>query len=78
MAHQHIYNSQGKQLCCTQEEKIYSIANAEYLLKEKTIEHEKHEHNHDEHEHIKLSIWQQYLPAILSFLMLMLYQTHFF
>lgn len=72
MAHQHIYNSQGKQLCCTQEEKIYSIANAEYLLKEKTIEHEKHEHNHDEHEHIKLSIWQQYLPAILSFLMLML------
>ena len=40
--HKHIYNVQGKQLCCTQEEKIYTNAGAKELIKE------KHQHDHSD------------------------------
>lgn len=53
MEHQHIYDENGKQLCCTQEEKIYTEAGAEELL---------HSHSHsDQHSHS-----QTYLPALIS------------
>lgn len=45
--HQHQYDAQGKQLCCTQQEKIYYEAGAAALLKEK--HNDKDGHNHDEH-----------------------------
>ncbi len=34
MAHQHKYDKNGKQLCCIQQEKIYSNAGASALLKD--------------------------------------------
>lgn len=46
-SHQHQYDAQGKQLCCTQQEKIYYEAGAAALLKEK--HNDKDGHNHDEH-----------------------------
>jgi len=32
MEHKHKYDAQGRQLCCTQTEKIYSQAGAEDLI----------------------------------------------
>ncbi len=34
MEHQHTYDAEGRQLCCTQEEKIYTNAGAEELIEE--------------------------------------------
>lgn len=67
MAHQHIYDKDGKQLCCTLEEKIN--ANAQDL-QEKQHSHE-HDHDHHEHSHGEHSAWNPYLPATISFLLLM-------
>ena len=33
MKHQHTYDAQGKQTCCSEEEKIYTEAGAEEILK---------------------------------------------
>ncbi len=44
MAHKHIYDKDGKQLCCTQEEKIYSKAGASNLLKDGHSDHDDHDH----------------------------------
>lgn len=54
MAHHHKYDKNGKQLCCTQQEKIYNNAGAKHLLKEGHSEHDGHnheEHNDDGHDH---------------------------
>ncbi|MBL7817628.1 MAG: cadmium-translocating P-type ATPase [Saprospiraceae bacterium] len=70
MQHQHIYNKDGKQLCCTEEEKIYTNAGAKSLIEEGHNNHEKGDnHNHSQEE--SYSIWQQYQPAIISFIMLL-------
>ena len=74
--HVHKYDAQGKQLCCTQEEKIYTKAGAKSLLKEEHHDHDGHDHDNeedDDHDHSggeNQSISQQYLPAIISFSML--------
>ena len=73
--HVHKYDAQGKQLCCTQEEKIYTKAGAKSLLKEEHSEGDGHDHDHDEHDHSSgegHSVWQQYLPATISFSMLLI------
>lgn len=73
--HVHTYDAQGKQLCCTQEEKIYTKAGAKSLLKEEHSEGDGHDHDHDDHDHSSgegHSVWQQYLPAIISFSMLLI------
>ena len=73
--HVHTYDAQGKMTCCSLEEKIYANANAKELL------HQGHNHedDHDEeqgHDHNHgsegTSAWQQYLPAIISFTMLII------
>jgi Zn2+/Cd2+-exporting ATPase len=69
--HQHIYDKDGKQLCCTQEEKIYTNANAQNLIKEQHNDDDGHDHDHD-HSHGEHGAWRQYLPAIISFIMLMI------
>ena len=48
MAHQHKYDKNVKQLCCTQQEKIYTNAGAKHLLKEGHTEHDGHDHDHEE------------------------------
>lgn len=81
--HQHIYDKNGKQICCTQEEKIYAEANASELLNDKSSAEAEHEHDHehedeDDHEHDhdhsggNQTKMQMFLPAIISFSLLML------
>ena len=79
MEHKHIYDAQGKQLCCTQEEKIYTKAGAKELVKE---HHKNDGHNHDEHsdddghdhDHSSgnESTFKMFLPAIISLIVLLL------
>jgi Cd2+/Zn2+-exporting ATPase len=63
MTHQHIYDESGQQLCCTQSEKIYH--NAE----KHTHQHDGHDHDHD---HQNGGVLRMFLPAIISFTLLML------
>ncbi|HRP36318.1 MAG TPA: heavy metal translocating P-type ATPase [Candidatus Dojkabacteria bacterium] len=80
MEHQHKYDAQGKQLCCTQEEKIYTKAGAKHLIQDDDCCSAK-KHNHEEHSdddghgHSHSggtdSVFKMFLPAIISFLVLM-------
>ncbi len=78
MAHQHRYDKNGKQLCCTQQEKIYSNAGASSLLKEGHIDHDGHnqdEHSDDEghnHEGSSQTTLQMFLPSIISLCLLLI------
>ena len=56
--HKHTYDAQGKMTCCTLEDKIYAKAEEH--------SHEGHNHGHEEE-----SAWKEYLPAIISFVVLM-------
>lgn len=78
MTHQHIYDKDGKQLCCTLEEKVYTKAGAKDLLKG---HHEGDGHDHaeehgddDGHDHSGggESNFKLFLPSIASFVLLML------
>lgn len=77
MKHKHIYDAQGRQLCCTpQEEKIYTDANARKLLEEKPHAGDhNHEHSDDDghdHGHTNKTTFQLFLPSCISFVLLML------
>ncbi len=62
MEHQHIYDKQGKQICCSLEEKI----------NKKTEHHsDDDEHDHD-HSSEEKSTFQMFLPAIISFVLLLI------
>ena len=54
--HHHTYDAQGKMTCCSLEDKINA----------------KSEHSHDEHDHDHESAaaWKEYIPASISFVML--------
>ena len=56
--HKHTYDAHGKMTCCTLEDKIYAKA-------------EEHSHEGHNHEHEEESAWKEYLPAIISFIVLM-------
>lgn len=78
MAHQHIYDKDGKQLCCTLEEKVYTNAGAKDLLKGHH-EGDGHDHDHehsddDGHDHDHAggeSNFRLFLPPIISFVLLL-------
>lgn len=74
MEHQHSYDAQGRQLCCTQTEKIYSQAGAEDLIGKAPASSHSHDHSHDEdgHDHSTAgaSQMQLFLPALISFILL--------
>lgn len=86
MKHEHIYDKDGKRICCNQEEKIYHKADATELLKtghakndgHKHDEHKGHDHDEEEdeeHDHSggeKQTTFQLFLPAIISFSLLIL------
>lgn len=62
MKHQHQYDATGKQICCTLEEKINI----------KTEHHSDDDgHDHD-HSNAEKSTFQMFIPAIISFLLLMI------
>ena len=76
MRHVHSYDNDGKQLCCTQEEKIYSKAGASALLvTERTVD-DGHDHDNEEgdgHDHTSSSNSpiKMLLPAIVSLVLLL-------
>ena len=79
MKHQHTYDAQGKQICCTEEEKIYKKAGATEILKpELAHDHSDHDgHDHDDedghdHSQIDSSPWKMFLPSIISFILLLI------
>jgi Cd2+/Zn2+-exporting ATPase len=79
MTHQHTYNEQGEQLCCTQSCKIYKNTDAQELLinNHEHANHQNHTHDHEhtdddghDHSHITGSTRSLFLPSILSFVLL--------
>lgn len=76
--HIHTYDKDGKQLCCTQEEKIYTKAGAKELLKDGHSEHDGHDHeahgDDDGHDHSggSDSILKMFLSPIISFVLLLI------
>ncbi len=79
MAHKHIYDAQGRQLCCTQEEKIYTKADAKHIAQDGCCNTKKHTHkthnNEDGHDHTHSAgtdnVFNMFLPAIISFVLLL-------
>lgn len=69
--HQHIYDENNKQICCTQEEKIYQEANASELLKEEHSDNDGHVHDHDHSGGTQTKL-QMFLPSIISFSLLII------
>lgn len=80
MNHKHKFDKDGKQLCCTQEERIYTNAGAKSLLVGNTVnnahnnetensEEDEHDHNHSDEQ---TSVLKQYLPAGISFVLLLI------
>ena len=75
--HKHIYDAQGRQLCCTQEEKIYTKAQAKELLPghhERDGHNHEHEHSDDDrHDHSggNQTAFQMFLPSIISLVLLL-------
>lgn len=66
--HKHTYDAQGKMTCCSLEEKIHHKTKHHHLHSDDE-EGEEHDHNHEEEEN--KSPWLTYLPAIISFVLLM-------
>ena len=74
--HKHTYDAQGWMTCCSQEEKIYTNAGAQNLLKEAHKHDDGHDHNHEEgdvHDHggSNQTALQMFLPAIISLILLL-------
>nr|WP_315247027.1 heavy metal translocating P-type ATPase [uncultured Flavobacterium sp.] len=81
MEHKHEYDAQGKQLCCTEEQKIYAKAGAKDLIddsccsskKHKHTEHSDHEaHDHDHSHNANRSTLQMFLPSVISLVLLLI------
>ncbi|MCH1472910.1 MAG: hypothetical protein L7V85_03255 [Bacteroidia bacterium] len=63
--HTHIYNDSGKQICCSLEEKIDRKSPPPSVHSDD----DGHNHSHD-HYYGNESNWKVYLPAIVSFILL--------
>jgi Cd2+/Zn2+-exporting ATPase len=78
MQHKHIYDATGKQLCCTQQEKIYTNAGAFSLLENGHSENDGHNHSEhtdeDGHDHSSGndSTLKMFLPAMFSLCLLLI------
>lgn len=72
MEHRHTYDAQGRQLCCTQEEKIYTQAGAQELLAENHPRGHSHDDGHDhDHSHSEGGPVRLFLPSIISLVLLL-------
>ena len=78
MEHKHTYDAKGKQLCCTQQEKIYTNAGASSLLEDGHSKIDGHNHSEhsdeDGHDHSKGndSVVKMFLPAMISLCLLLI------
>lgn len=65
--HKHTYDAQGNMTCCSLEEKIYDKTK-QYQLHSDDEDNHDHDHNHN---HKEGDVpWREYLPAIISFVLL--------
>lgn len=86
MKHQHLYDAQGKQICCSEEEKIYTEAGAEEILKPaktsppnpeiKSSPEVPEDHHHEEgdghdHSNVHESTFNQFLPSAIALILLL-------
>ena len=69
--HKHVYDAQGKMICCSQEEKIYQEADAEELLVEEPVEDKIDDDHGHEHKEANKRGLKQYLPVLISLTMLL-------
>lgn len=67
--HVHTYDPKGRQLCCTLEEKIQVKSGPPLLPLHSDEDGDEHDHDH-EIEAVR-SPWREYLPSILSFVLLL-------
>ena len=78
MEHKHTYDAKGKQLCCSQQEKIYTNAGASSLLEDGHSKKDGHNHSEhsdeDGHDHSKGndSVVKMFLPAMISLCLLLI------
>lgn len=72
MPHQHIYDEQGKQLCCTHQEKIYTNAGAKHLLNKEPNHNEHSDDDGNDHSSGNDSTFKMFLPAIISLVLLLI------
>ena len=78
MEHKHTYDAKGKQLCCTQQEKIYTNAGASSLLEDGHSKKDGHNHSEhsdeDGHDHSKGndSVVKMFLPTMISLCLLLI------
>ncbi|MGH2624302.1 MAG: heavy metal translocating P-type ATPase, partial [Sphingobacterium sp.] len=74
MKHKHIYDEQGKQLCCTQEEKIYTQAGAKQIVDDTccSTDGEANQKGNTQREEVgRSSIIKMFLPSIISLVLLL-------
>jgi Cd2+/Zn2+-exporting ATPase len=80
MQHQHRYDAQGKQLCCTEEEKINQFADSP-IKADTTIssccatdDHDEHADDHDDHDHSGGSdnVFSMFIFPFISFAVLII------
>jgi len=70
--HTHTYDAKGNMTCCSLEEKIDAKSGKPHLHAEKDHKHEEgDDHDHD-HGSTDQPAWRTYLPAIISFVLLIL------
>lgn len=67
--HKHTYDAHGNMTCCSLEEKIYTKAHADGLLKPISETQEAHDHASHSGEFVA---WKTYLPAAISFALLLI------
>lgn len=66
--HVHTYDAQGRMTCCSEEEKIYTKANATDLLNEPKEDNNKIKKSSSSEQ--RTNTWKPYFPAIISFAIL--------
>ncbi|RKD17645.1 cadmium-translocating P-type ATPase [Pelobium manganitolerans] len=75
MAHKHIYDVQGKQLCCTEEEKIYTKAGVRHIIDDTccSINGNANQNDNKQVEFVgKSSVIKMFLPSIISLVLLLI------
>ncbi len=69
MEHHHVFDADGRQLCCTLEEKIYNNADAKQLIS--NSRKDAHDHDHGVEEQLEKGWLHLFLPSIISLVLLM-------
>jgi len=72
MKHEHIYDSQGKQICCTEEEKINAYTQVSVKTKTHSCCSDDHKPDEDNHEHGEINNLAIFIIPVISLVILLL------